>query len=186
MKKNIIFIIIGIVAVLFTYCEDFLEKNPLDKISNETFWNTEEDVKMGLTGVYQAMYNRSTFDHRRMNRDCMTDIGYAYYNYDDASKDIASGIIESTTGGLVINIYNQCYVGISRCNTFLENIKKAKMDATNKTRYISEVLFLRAMFYFTLTEFYGGVPLHTEPVTIEEAKVKKSSKAEVVAQVLQD
>ena len=42
------------------------------------------------------------------------------------------------------------------------------------------------MFYFTLTEFYGGVPLYTKSPTMEESIVKQSTKAEIVAQVIAD
>ena len=42
------------------------------------------------------------------------------------------------------------------------------------------------MFYFTLSDFYGGVPLLTKSVSIDEAKVKQNTKEEVIAQVLAD
>lgn len=179
--KNLIIIIV-ISSLIFTSCnKDFLEKNPTDQIASETFWNTEVDVQMGLAGVYNVMTTRATFNHGRMRWDGLSDIGYLKFN-----PNIPQGIIEATSGDFVSDIYNDCYVGISRCNIFLANAGKAQMDETKRSKYIAEVLFLRASFYFTLTEFYGGVPLYTTPVTIEEAKVKQSTKEVVVAQILQD
>lgn len=181
MKK--IFIIgSSVLLVLFSSCKkDFLDKNPTDQLASETFWKTEADVQMGLTGVYNVMTNRSTFNHGRMLWDGLSDIAYLRDN-----AGLGQGTIEATSGGMVTSIYNDCYVGISRCNIFLANADQATMDDGNKTKYKAEVYFLRAYFYFTLTEFYGGVPLYTTPVTVEESKVKQSTKDEVVAQVLKD
>src|SRR5690606_32430038 len=74
----------------------------------------------------------------------------------------------------------------SRCNIFLENVERVEMNEQNRSKYKAEVLFLRAYFYFTLTEFYGGVPLYTKPVTIEESMVEQSPKEAVVNQILSD
>ena len=185
MKAKLLIMILGITALLFTSCEDFLDKNPRDAISSQTFWNTEMDAEMGLAGVYSTLLNQSAYDHQRANFDCMTEIGYQYANHYETAN-IARGLIEPTLGGYISSIYSQSYKGIAVCNSFLDNIDNVDMDPAKITRYKSEVMFLRALFYFTLTEFYGGVPLPTKPVTIEEAKVAQSTKAEVVAQVLQD
>ncbi len=184
MKAKII-IVLGVTALLFTSCEDFLDKNPRDAISSETFWNTEADAEMGLAGVYSTLLNQSAYDHQRTNFDCMTEIGYQYANHFETAN-IARGLIEPTLGGYISSVYTQSYKGIAVCNSFLDNIDNVDMDQAKITLYKSEVFFLRAQFYFTLTEFYGGVPLHLEPVTIDEAKVAQATKATVVSQVLAD
>jgi hypothetical protein len=60
------------------------------------------------------------------------------------------------------------------------------MNENKKSQFKGEVMFLRALFYFTLTEFYGGVPLYTAPVDVASATVKQNTREEVVAQVLKD
>jgi starch-binding outer membrane protein, SusD/RagB family len=180
--KKILIISTSVFLVLFSSCKKgFLDKNPTDQLANETFWKTEEDVNMGLTGVYNVMTDRSTFNHGRMLWDGLSDIAFVRDN------SIAQGNIEVTTGGWVTSIYNDCYVGISRCNNFLANVDNAQMDEGNRTKDKAEVYFLRGYFYFILTEFYGGVPLYTKPpASVEASKVKQSTKDEVVAQVLKD
>src|SRR5690606_21462619 len=93
---------------------------------------------------------------------------------------------EPTSGSLVDQIYGDCYKGISTCNFFLDNVDNSPLDASKINRYKAEVYFLRAMFYFTLTDHYGGVPLYTKYVTVEEALVKQSTKDAVIEQVLTD
>lgn len=180
MKKIILPFIFVTILLLLGSCEkDLLEKYPHDKLSSETFWETEEDLETGLAGVYNVMVNRGAMNFGRCLWDGLSDIGYGY-------GSINQGLIEPTSGGLITSIYNQCYEGISRCNIFLENSEKVDVSDQIKMKYQADVYLLRAHFYFTLTEFYGGVPLYTEPPTIEEAIVPKSTKQTVVDQILSD
>ncbi|MCC7150014.1 MAG: RagB/SusD family nutrient uptake outer membrane protein [Saprospiraceae bacterium] len=170
-------------AVIFQSlsCSKFLDKDPLDQISSGTFWRNQNEVDMALAGVYARILT-STFDYNMMFWD---DMGGDVFGWSDVEK-LGKGQIEATSGGIINSIYAQCYQGISSCNFFLENVDHAPIPDEIKNRYKGEVLFLRAMFYFTLTEFYGGVPLYIKLVTIEESKVKQSTRAEVVSQILAD
>lgn len=189
MKKYIINIkrifIIGTLTLFFGSCSDFLDKNPLDQISSQTFWTNENEVKMALAGVYSRLYV-ATFNHDDAKSDVMA--GESSANQSQAWVPIAQGSITSTAGSLINDIYNHCYLGIGSCNFFLANVDKAKdaVSEANLKVYKAEVQFLRALFYNELADTYGGVPLYTTPVTIDEAKVKQSTKEEVITQVLKD
>jgi len=182
MKKIISIICIGTSLLFFSSCDkNFLEKYPTDQISSETFWKTETDATMGLTGIYNVMTDHQAFNNGRRLWDGLSEIAYT-----KSFPTIAQGIIESSSGNIIYSIYADCYVGISRCNIFLANIDNVVMDEQKKLEYKGQALFLRASFYFILTEFYGGVPLYTKPVTIDESKVEQSSKEAVVTQILAD
>lgn len=185
--KNHIRNILGMLAIsaplALVSCEDLLDKNPLDQISNEVFWQSEKEVDMALTGVYSRLLSYP-FGHKDTEWDILA--GDVDGNQGHAIINIARGNIEPTSGGLVNSIYSSCYQGISSCNFFLDNIDKAPVSEDKMNQYKGEVHFLRAMFYFTLVEAYGGVPLYTQPVTIQDAKVKQSSKEDVIQQVISD
>ncbi|MGI4833614.1 MAG: RagB/SusD family nutrient uptake outer membrane protein [Janthinobacterium lividum] len=56
------------------------------------------------------------------------------------------------------------------------------MDAALRTRYVSEVRFLRALAYFNLVRAFGGVPLYTKPaVTPAELNIPRASRDDVYA-----
>lgn len=183
MNKYIKIFTIGILGIYLTSCSKFLDKDPLDQLSSPTFWSNQNEVDMALAGVYARILS-STFDHNTMFWDVMG--GDVCGNQGSGVVALGQGLIEPTSGSIVSSVYSECYRGISACNFFLENVDRAPVPDNIKTQYKGEVLFLRAMFYFTLSEFYGGVPLHTKLVTIAEAKVKQSTKAEVVTQILAD
>lgn len=172
-------LIIGFFALYFVSCSDFLDKHPQHQIASETFWQNQKEVDMALAGVY-ARLRGFTFTHKDASFDVMAGDAWG------TVMALSQGNIEPNSGSLVTTIYSNCYQGISSCNFFLANVDNAPILEEILTMVKAEVHFLRALFYFTLTEYYGGVPLYTKPVTIEEALVNKSTKEEVIQQVISD
>jgi hypothetical protein len=80
------------------------------------------------------------------------------------------------------NQWNNHYSGIKTVHVFLENIDRVpNMDETLKDRMIAEARFIRAWHYFNLTNWFGGVPLFTEDISIEESQtISRSAHEEVV------
>jgi len=188
MKNYFKALLFGCIALAFVACDEFLERNPTTEISGPTFWKTQKDADMALAGVYSRL-NVNTFNYEGVYSLAVMagDANEGGQSLGASSTGtFAMGIMESVSGGLLANIYNQCYRGIASCNYFLDNIERVDMPPSTTTRYIAEVRFLRALFYFNLADFYGGVPLYTHYVSAEEAKVKQSSYAQVIDQVLVD
>lgn len=187
MKKiNIIFCVI--LSTSLVSCDKFLDKNPLDQISSNTFWNSPNDVDMALAGVYERL-DVGTFNFNQAMLSVLAGDGDENVSGQGAGEGyrlLALGDILPTSGGIVSSIYNDCYKGISSCNFFLENVDRAPINDQVKQVDKAEVRFLRALFYFNLVTTYGGVPLYTGTVTVDEAKVKQSTKEEVVTQILDD
>jgi hypothetical protein len=83
--------------------------------------------------------------------------------------------------------YNGSYVGISRANAILDRITDVEMDAAKKEQIIAETKFLRALFYFELVRYFGGVPLNIHEVkNAVEARVQRATADEVYGQIIQD
>lgn len=55
--------------------------------------------------------------------------------------------------------WQEAYQTIYRCNSFLQNYKKAPLTDGTKERLANEARFVRAFFYFHLLRQYGGLPL---------------------------
>ncbi|WP_343702131.1 RagB/SusD family nutrient uptake outer membrane protein [Chitinophaga sp.] len=183
MKKYIKVFVTSMLLTGAASCSGFLDKEPLDQLASSTFWKNQAEVDMALAGVYARVLS-STFNHNTMFWDVMG--GDLCTNQGNAVIPLAQGMVEPNSGSLVSSIYSECYQGISACNFFLDNVDRSPITDDVKNKYKGEVLFLRAMFYFTLTEFYGAVPMYTKLVSINEAKVAKTAKADVVAQILTD
>ncbi|MDX9882605.1 MAG: hypothetical protein RBS73_11105 [Prolixibacteraceae bacterium] len=119
MKKVFFLLLIIIVA---TSCEDLLDKQPLDKISEATFWNTPEDAIAGLNACYDPLQTYESSNNMCYELmailDCLTPIGNSR---DAGMASIANGNIDPTNNR-VYEWWTSQYKGIVRCNDLLENI----------------------------------------------------------------
>ena len=182
---NKIYKMMGIVAacVSLSACNDWLDVDPSDQYSTDTFWATDVNAKAGLMGCYNAL-DPWKFLHT-MEFDMIT-ANAMPYNEANGTQAIGKGEHLSTTG-LIVSLWKNCYVGIGRVNTFIANVPRVEMDETEKAAMIGEAKFLRAFYYLNLVDKFGGVPLITdEPNADTQATLPRNTKEECVAQIIQD
>lgn len=177
-KKTSISLIILIIMGLLPSCQkNFLDKDPTSAISAGVFWTSDADVQLAINGVYRRLQN-GFFGHRKLWLDTYSDNAldrHTFYGF----GDLTQGIVNPSN--VPSAFYDIPYQGIAGCNFFLDNVDKAPTVEATKTIYKAEVRFLRAMFYFELAQAFGGVILYkTAPKTVEEAKIKQSTKEEVL------
>lgn len=122
MKKlNIQVGIVALCSLLLVGCsEDFMNKQPSDQLSSETFYKSKGDFDMALTACYGTLQNHELYTWSVPYMECMTDNGYTYQNY-LSSTTISQGPVNSTSGG-IDRIYNAQYKNIVRYNIFLKNL----------------------------------------------------------------
>src|SRR5690606_33427600 len=78
--------------------------------------------------------------------------------------------------GSVHSAWNASYQGVAPANLLLEAIEP--LPIADKEQIVAEVRVLRAWFYYTLMDLFGGVPLVT---TTEIAATPRATRAEVLA-----
>lgn len=176
---------VGLIFTSSSCNKDFLDKNPLSAISGSTFWNTQADVDMALVGVYRSLQNNPFYGFRKPFLDGYSDNAYDRHNY-GSFQNMQIGIVNATS--VSTGLYNQPYSGIASCNYFLENVGRVtSIPQADRERYEADARFLRALYYFDLVREFGGVVLYkTGPKTAEEAKIKQSTREEVLAFVNED
>ncbi len=190
MKRFTQNILITLTILMFSSgCARELDKDPLDAISSGSFWKTDADAQMALAGCYATLYPLSPYGWARPYLDALTDAGYSQWgSYNWNITTIVTGDLNPTTGGLSPTVYSVSYRAIAAYNYFLANIDQVEaVDAAKRDAYKAEVRFLRSLVYFDLVNFYGDVILYKEaPATPDDAKVKQSPKADVLAFVKED
>lgn len=186
--KRIIIITFTVLAVIsLNSCEDFLDKNPTDQISEATFWGSAGDFDMALTACYGTMQD-VMYAVGMPFWDVVADNAYCPYDYYKCTT-IGQGPIISSTGGYVVDVWNKGYQFIARYNIFLDQLAEYSGDdisSAAKTVYEAEVRFMRASQYFQLYKCFGSVPLILEPLTFEEMYVAKSDASLIIDQVISD
>ena len=185
MKKIIIYLATMLLAAMtFTGCYD-LETYPGDKVNEGTFYKTGDHAHLGLMGIYGMLRLNEAYGYQ-FCFDHLGDIayGYNYYMMFLATYTDRDGTIQAH--------WQTFYDGIHRVNTFIRSVKGMRGIITDEqiNEYVAEAKFLRAMFYFSLTDLFGGVPYYDESTNVNEEfmnlKQPRSSLEEVRAHILED
>jgi hypothetical protein len=171
MKKYIlkISLLIFTVALVLSCNDKFLDRFPLDKISNENSWNTAKDLEMFSNGLYNMCLDErqyyvlpgfcigstSLYGMSSIYMDCMTDNMATTHSRTLYYQRIRAGkhAVPSTS-----EVAGWKWVLLRSCNIFLDNYKKANISLIDKNKYAGEVRLIRALFYFDKVKKYGNVP----------------------------
>ncbi len=170
--KKILYILAA--AAMLAACNDgFLDKKPLDKLSEEAVFNSDALAESYINAIYTVLPDPFT----EGNIGCISDEGFFRYG-GTSTRYIADGsmtpssIIPQDEGGpahntrtTFLNIWNRAYEYIYRLNYFLRYVeeKGSAMTEEGKNRLTGEAYFLRAWAYTNLIERYGGVVLVDKP-----------------------
>lgn len=160
MKKYTIIIWLASLIVLGGCFE--LDRTPFDKLSSSTFWKTEEQCKQGLMGVYASLKEDDLYG-KLFLIDVNSDIASGYDQYENLQLGTCTPRTEFMNGK-----WQSAYNSIHRANLAIRSIGNANIDQTVKKQLIGEARFLRALVYFHLLDFFGGVPLYDETTDLEK------------------
>lgn len=182
--KKITILVTAILA--FSACDrDFLNLNPNDRPSSETFWKKKADYTLALTACYGAMQD-TYFSSRLPIWDNLTNNSFDQHSF-GGSSNIKQGNISSTSGGFISEIYRRAFEYIARSNDFLEHLKKFEgLNVDEKIISEAEVRMIRAYFYSYLYRCYGDVPISNKPLTLDTQYQAKKSADEVYQFIMED
>jgi hypothetical protein len=161
-------------------CEDdFLDRQPLDSITDVSFWKTEEQLKLAVNGCYSSLKGKNVVDMENLGDNTIYPPRSDYQAISSGNFDFSTGTINSE--------WVAQYNGIRRCNHFLENYTKAEgIQQADMEQYAGEVRFIRAFLYSYLAFFFGDVQLITKTLQLNDGEVygTRNSRAEVVDFIL--
>ncbi|MDD4632935.1 MAG: RagB/SusD family nutrient uptake outer membrane protein [Proteiniphilum sp.] len=183
------------IAVLNS-CEGFLDKQPLDQLSQNTFFKNKQDIEQGLTSTYlryrsQVIGGMGAGNGSSMDLEALSDNAYSSSGF-QSLQNIAQGGMTASTGGAVTTMWNDAWQGVAYCNFFLDNlereeVKKLLSEADYK-QFKGEALFNRCYFYFLLIQQYGDIPLVLNAVTADMPymNLPRDPVSKIVSQLLSD
>ena len=175
--KRFKYILGTVLLTSFTITSCDLERYPLTDLSEETFWNQDQNAELALTSLYRGSitngveYNVSDFwsYHGLLFTEHLSDNAFDRRGENNNFFKISSGKLNSSNN-FIVNYWNSAYKRIGACNRFLKGIENAA-ESDNKKRLIAEARFLRATQYHYLASYFKNVPLVTTVLTGEEANV---------------
>lgn len=170
---------------------DFLNLSPQSYSNEAIFFQTESHFIQALNGVYERLRGVTGVQGWVIGEMRSDNTHYIRNNADRGDQfvfreDIAD-FINTDQNQWSNEMYYCCYAGISRANTVLNRIKDKNFSEEFTNSIIGEAKFLRAFYYFQLTQIFGGVPLYLEEVTgVNDVFLPRASVDDVYKQIIMD
>jgi hypothetical protein len=166
-------------------CEDALKEEIISNVGND-YLNTGNGLNDGVRAAYSFL--RSWYGTERGHN--LTIFGTdTYGNGADGSwkfMNTYAAQFDPRTGQLQ-EIWDDYYRGINTCNAIIDRSSKVTdlAEAVKKQR-VAEAKFLRANFYFTLTQLFGGVDLRLSETLTPTKDAKRATTAQMYTAIIKD
>ena len=189
MRTKYIILTICLSLLGLSSCD--LNRDPLDRLSRKTVWQSEDNIDVVLTGIYRGNATLSGPEYFPSDwwsygglifLEFASDNMYDRRNTNSNFFKISSGQLVSTNA-FISRYWTNSYSKIGRCNELLQNITSLPETKITK-RYIAEARFIRATQYFYLSQYFRDVPLITTVITPEEGNHVEVTKHEELVNFL--
>ncbi len=184
MKKYIY--IITILLVIVSCNDDYLDRYPLDFVSEEMVFKTEADFELYVNQFYDLFSNNPSLykffgqengvDNLIGIRDIQFPTAKLYQTSSDAPVSSSN--------------WNSSYDWIRRINYFIEQKDKIPAEelTAKGTHMVGEGYFYRAWLYFNLLSTYGGVPYIDKVLSTnsEELYTPRMSRDQLMSKIVED
>jgi hypothetical protein len=190
MNMNKIKILAGLLFIIFLMgcCEDFLDKQPYDKVTSGTFYRTREDIEQAVTAIYDIL-QRDSWNAPNLIAEAMSDNCTGGGGIVDGFGQNSIDQFYCIDPDLMDPNWQNGYLGIYRANLVLENIGNvewASGESGLAAKYTGEARFLRAYFYYNLVKIFGHIPLVTKVLAPEEAYIPQANPEDVYKYIAED
>jgi len=155
MKKSLYrFLTLSLIVVSVSSCEDLLQLEPAQSLSNETALDNDQGVKQALIGAYDNMSQTSLLGGELMrNAELYGGAGeILWVGTYTAPREIFNRDILALNGD-VLDFWTDAYEVINSCNNVINAIDIVL--PADQARVKGEALALRAWAHFELTRMFG-------------------------------
>ncbi|PXY39213.1 RagB/SusD family nutrient uptake outer membrane protein [Flavobacterium cheongpyeongense] len=179
--KNIVTTLVLSSVLLFTSCQsDYLDLDPLDAQTEASYFKTPADFKAASNDFYNKMVSWRGVD------------GSNIYNFMDFGTDLTSLSQDEGRGNTIAPVsdiyWRNPYKYIRANNILLNAAAQYQGNKTDIAQYVAAAKFFRAWHHFFLLKRYGGVPVVTTVVDVNDGVLygKRNSRYEVMNQIITD
>ncbi|MBO0950850.1 RagB/SusD family nutrient uptake outer membrane protein [Fibrella forsythiae] len=158
-------------------CNNVLELDPLDRLSDASYWKTPNDFMLAANQYYTYLRTFSDVIFDNPHSDGRSDIVVGQNAFSRGTNTIP------TTDGN----WNNNYTRIRIINYLLDKAATYQTPA-DIAKYVGEAKFFRAYVYFELLQLYGGVPIINKLLALDspELKAPRNTRDEVADFIIQD
>ncbi|MEM6631713.1 MAG: RagB/SusD family nutrient uptake outer membrane protein [Bacteroidota bacterium] len=148
-----IYILLLLIGLGGTSCEDFLDTPPVSQLSLTGFWNSESDAQLGVAAIYDAA--QDAFEQEYWFWGELRGDNYILNDRPGSdTQDAISNFLTNTSFG---SDWSDLYTAIAHANIAIDKIPEIP-DFTTQNDLLAQAHALRALFYFYAVRVWGDVP----------------------------
>lgn len=171
MKKLLFPILIVLAGFAFTGCDDLLDAVPKDKLTEDTFFKSESELRAFAIVFYENFPSEGLY----MNND-------DHYTQNNMSNEgMGKRTVPASGSGW-------SWGAVRNVNTLLEDASHCP-DAAVRTKYEALARFFRAYIYFEKVKRFGDVPWYDHTIgstDTEDLNRPRDSREFVMGKILDD
>lgn len=168
MKKIKSYILVAMMGLSVTSCEDFLTLMPLNEVVLENFWTDSKDVESVLRGAYAALETSDCILRMAAWGEFRSDNIMIGSDNTDSSDDLAKFINENIKDNNEYTTYLCFYKAINYANTVLHfapevHRKDPNYRGSQEKAHEAEAIGIRTLAYWYLLRAFRDIPYTTIP-----------------------
>jgi hypothetical protein len=192
--KKYLFIPLALLGLIISACNK-LEENPAALLVTEQFYTNEAQATAAVTAAYKKLYESGQSLYNSLFQigvEMATDDYEAGPRARNAHVRAISGLTHDSSNDRMEQLWKQSFDAINVSNVAIDRIAlidASKIDETVRVRLINEAKFLRALHYFNLVRWFGGVPLilhEVKDLSPESLYFEKATEEAVYEQIKLD
>ncbi|MCW3106524.1 MAG: carbohydrate-binding protein SusD, partial [Segetibacter sp.] len=155
--KNVFFVLA--IVLTFTTCKKFLDKTPLDKLTPEQAFASENTLQLYVNSFNAQMLPDGPTIYQG---DVMADI-----TVPNAVPNYISGRLSSQDAG------GWSWSNLRNINYFLEHYNNPSISQKARNHYAGIARFFRAYFYYNMVKQFGDVPWYGNSLSTDDPALYK-------------
>lgn len=155
MRIKICSLLLAVFVVLVGCKKDFLERLPQDQLTDDTYWNSENNIRTFAWGFYPAYFTGYGS-------------GFAwgkYFSGQSLNDDFAPSAPAQFTQNVPASGGGWTFSWVRKANIFIDRVQRAPIPEEAIRHWIGIGRFFRALEYHDLVKRFGDVPWFGREVT---------------------
>lgn len=174
-----------ILFILLSGCQNFLQEDPKGLLTPKTFYNSDDEVKAAVNGIYHVLGSSQFFAGSTMLKANIWGTDIASVSRKQYSFIANYQLQESNH---LDKLWKGCYRIIQNSTAVISNIRdNSNISNEAKNKAVGQLLFIRAFGYFVLTNMWGNVPYFRKKLSLQKiAKLPRTNKHKIREDMLKD
>jgi len=179
--KKIIIVLIAAVTLVFSSCEDYLDKPSLTTMNDENYWTGENSLRLFANGFYNNYFvgysNTWGVDYASLRGYTFSDDLTSAGKQGGFETQAPTSRASTSEAAAWLTTYagpTWCFAWVRKSNLFIERVEMMKTDKLNADAYkhwSAVARFFRGYEYSRLVTVFGNVPYFDKVITDSELEL---------------